>query len=327
MPWPNGRIAHNSKMPSDAEFMADFTKLGASLVAKKYGVEVRNVYKKRKFIEKRQGAIIAAPTKGGHVQHLDQHPAAIQLHIKDGIVLVGSDAHYWPGIHAPAHRAFVRFCQEINPSIVVMNGDAYDGARVSRWPDGSWQDAAHKPSVIQELVATQECLSEIEKASPKARHIWSMGNHDARFEMRLLQQAPEYAEVEGVKLKDHFPDWEPCWAALVNKDVVIKHRFKSGIHAPHNNTLWSGRTIVTGHLHSLKVMPVSDYNGTRWGVDCGTLADPYGPQFFNYTELNPLNWRSGFVVMTFHNGRLLWPEIVHVLGPNEYEWRGKVYQI
>ena len=327
MPWPNGRIAHNSKMPSDAEFMADFTKLGAAAVAKKYGVEVRNVYKKRKFIEKRQGAIITAPTKGGHVQHLDQHPAAIQLHIKDGIVLVGSDAHYWPGIHAPAHRAFVRFCQEINPSIVVMNGDAYDGARVSRWPDGSWQDAAHKPSVIQELVATQECLSEIEKASPKARHIWSMGNHDARFEMRLLQQAPEYAEVEGVKLKDHFPDWEPCWAALVNKDVVIKHRFKSGIHAPHNNTLWSGRTIVTGHLHSLKVMPVSDYNGTRWGVDCGTLADPYGPQFFNYTELNPLNWRSGFVVMTFHNGRLLWPEIVHVLGPNEYEWRGKVYSV
>jgi hypothetical protein len=49
-----------------------------------------------------------------------------------------------------------------------------------------------------------------------------------------------------------------------------KHRMKGGIHAAHNNTLHAGTTMVTGHLHSVKVTPFSDYNGTRWDVDTGT---------------------------------------------------------
>ena len=154
-----------------------------------------------------------------------------------------------------------------------------------------------------------------------------MGNHDSRFETRLAAVAPEYAEVHGVHLKDHFPNWEPCWAAFVNNHTVIKHRFKSGIHAPHNNTMWAGRSMVTGHLHSMKVMPLSDYNGTRFGVDCGTMMDPYGAQAYNYTELNPVNWRSGFVLLTFRKGELLWPEVIFVRGPGEVEFRGKVWNV
>jgi hypothetical protein len=91
--------------------------------------------------------------------------------------------------------------------------------------------------------------------------------------------------------------------------------------------LWSGKTIVTGHLHSLRVTPLSDYTGTRYGVDCGTLADPYGPQFTHYTEDNPVNWRSGFVVLTFYRGRLLWPEVVHVIDEGQVTFRGKVYEV
>lgn len=317
----------NSKTPGGEQFLREFSEIGPSKMAVKYGCAVRNVLSRRRRIEGRLGIAITAPSAGGFAVTLNQHPAAVQLHIKDGIVLIGSDAHYWPGIVSTAHRAFVKFCQDMNPVAVIMNGDAYDGARVSRWPDGSWSDAKGKPSVIQELTATMDALNEIEKAAPKARHIWPLGNHDARFESRLLQAAPEYAEVHGVKLKDHFPGWEPCWAALINQDTVVKHRFKGGMHAPQNNTLWAGRSVFTGHLHSMKVQPITDYNGTRFGVDTGCMADPHGPQFANYTELNPLNWRSGFIVATFHKGRLLWPEPVHVLGPSEYEWRGKVYSI
>jgi hypothetical protein len=85
--------------------------------------------------------------------------------------------------------------------------------------------------------------------------------------------------------------------------------------------------MVTGHLHSLKVMPVSDYNGTRWGVDAGTMADPYGPQFYNYTELNPVNWRSGFAMLTFKRGKLMWPETAWVSGPNAVQFRGQEWSV
>lgn len=326
MPAAKGATSWNART-DDKTFIKMMTTYGARETASRLGILERAVYARRRSIEERHGAIITAPTKGGHVQHLDQHPAAISLSIRNGTVIVGSDAHFWPGIHSAAFRAFVRFCQRSNPAAVIMNGDAYDGARVSRWPDGSWSDAKHKPSVIQELQATQDALSEIEKAAPKARHIFPLGNHDARFEMRLIQQVPEYAEVHGTKLKDHLPEWEPCWAVLINKDVVVKHRFKGGIHATHLNTQWAGRTVLTGHLHSLKVTPFSDYNGTRWGVDTGTLADPYGPQFFNYTEMNPLNWRSGFVVLTFKDGKLLWPETVWADSQDTVQWRGEIIHV
>src|SRR6185437_12296595 len=112
----------------------------------------------------------------------------------------------------------------------------------------------------------------------------------------------------GVHLRDHFPDWEACYSLFINNDVVVKHRLKGGIHATHNNTMWAGKTIVTGHLHSLKATPLTDYNGTRFGVDTGCLADVFGPQF-EYQEDAPRNHRSGFAVLTFHRVELLWPEL------------------
>lgn len=309
---------------TDEEFIKEYTKLGAGGIAMKYNMNERGLMKRRRAIEERHGLSLVPPSRGGHVQQLDRHPAAISLGIENGNVLVGSDSHYWPGIVSTAHRAFVEMAKEFKPKVIIKNGDETDFPTISRHAPIGWEE---NPKVSDEIDNTKAMLAEIEKASPKSRRIWPLGNHDSRFETRLATQNPEYAKIHGVHLKDHFPKWEPCWTTFINKDVVVKHRMKGGIHATRNNTLNAGRTIITGHLHSLKVTPLSDYNGTRWGVDDGTMADPYGPQFFNYTELNPLDWRSGFVLLTFLNGRLLWPEIVFVCGPNEVEFRGEVYSI
>jgi hypothetical protein len=67
--------------------------------------------------------------------------------------------------------------------------------------------------------------------------------------------------------------------------------------------------------------PISDYDGRRWGVDAGTLAEPYGDQF-TYTEMNPVNWCSGFCVLTFENGKLLPPELCEVIDGIAY-FRGQ----
>ncbi len=298
--------------------------LGVEETARKFGIGARALKFRKRAIQQREGVLIHPPTRGGHVQQLNRHPASIDLGIQHGHVHVGSDAHYWPGVVPTAHNALLEFIREFKPKVVVMNGDVADFPSISRHAPIAWE---HRPSVADEIENLKAMLSEIEKTAIQARRIWTLGNHDGRFETRLATIAPEYAKVHGVHLKDNFPNWEPCWAALINKDVVIKHRFKAGIHAPHNNTMWAGRTIVTGHLHSMKVSPLSDYNGTRWGVDCGCIADPYGAQFYNYTELNPLNWRSGFCLLTFVNGRLLWPELVWMSGPNEVQFRGKVWNL
>ena len=86
--------------------------------------------------------------------------------------------------------------------------------------------------------------------------------------------------------------------------------------------------MVTGHLHALQVRPYTDYNGTRYAVDTGTLAYPAGPQFV-YAEDSPFNHRSGFAILTFHKRKLLPPELVEVVDEDEglVFFRGQVISV
>lgn len=311
-----------AKVP-DKEFIELIETVGPQEAARRLKQDYGTLGARRRRIEERTGRQITPPPHPYNTRHAIEHPGRLHLDMDDGVILVGSDHHYWPGEPSTAHRAFVMFCKQMKPSVVVCNGDAFDGSTISRHSPIGWEK---RPSVIEELEACKERLGEIEAATFKARKIWNLGNHDARFETRLATVAPEYAKVNGFHLKDHFPLWESAWSLFVNDDVVIKHRFKNGIHATHNNAMWSGKTTVTGHLHSLKVTPLTDYNGTRFGVNTGTMTEPGGPQF-EYLEDNPVNWRSGFVVLTFHKGRLLWPEVVHVIEPGLVEFRGQVVSV
>ena len=309
-------------MPSPKISIDEFVRLfetgGVKAVVAQTGVAERNVYTRRRNIENSIGRLLVPPGL-----KKSNHPERLLLSVKDGLVMVGSDCHYWPNIISTAHRAFVHLAKELQPKAIIMNGDVFDGASISRHPPIGWESV---PDVEQEVNAAQERMAEIRDAAPNAKRIWPLGNHDARFEMRLATVAPEFARMNGFHLKDHFPYWHPCYSCWINDDVVVKHRWKGGVHATHNNTLGSGKTMVTGHLHSLKVTPYSDYNGTRYGVDTGTLADPEGPQFA-YSEDNPHNQRQGFAVLKFWKGKLLPPALVTVLDEGRVHFRGEVIDV
>jgi hypothetical protein len=323
---------------SDEEFIEAWNvHKSADAVSRALGIQLRAVFSRRRNIEHRLKICLRSDSP--HARHYDSaqthhlHKQRLNLGIRSGTVLVFSDAHFWPGVRTTAFQGLLWAIKTMKPKAVICNGDAFDGASISRYPRIGWDS---KPSVIQELQACKEYLGEIEQAALGARYnaklVWPLGNHDARFENRLAANAGEYEGVHGFKLKDHFLNWEPCWSCWLTDDVVVKHRYKGGIHATHNNTVMSGKSIVTGHLHSLRVTPFDDYgvNGkprTRYGVDTGTLADPDGPQFSDYLEENPTNWRSGFVVLTFNDGRLMWPEVVKKFSDGKIEFRGKVIDV
>jgi len=312
---------------TDDEFIELWKKNeSATAVAGILKISERAVHGRRTALERRRGIDLNSRLKNSSMLRDTSHnPAMRAVTIDDGYIIVGSDAHYLPGVASTAHRAFVRFVEELKPACVVMNGDAFDGGAISRFPRIGWDT---KPTVIQELEAVATRLEEIERVGTKNLY-WTLGNHDARFETYLAAHAPEYEGVKGFHLKDHFPLWLPCWGLRVNRNVVIKHRWHNGVHATYNNTLKAGTSIVTGHLHSLNVRALSDYNGTRFGVDTGTMAPPYGPQFIDYTECNPVNWRSGFVILRMKGGRLLWPQVVHVLDEEKglVEWGCETFTV
>lgn len=337
-------MAHKGTLPAstkvtDEKFIQTWRDTGgrASAVARDLGfVNERSVYARRRTIEERHGIHLKSGGPNAEEASVSYHNAFFKTNIENGVVLVGTDPHLWPGELTTVQRAFLYFVEnyEPRPKIIVLNGDVFDGSRVSRHPKIGFLEK--RPTVKEELDACSDYLDKVERVAPKgSKFIWPLGNHDLRLEAHLASAAPEMEGVEGFSLKDRFPTWQPCWTFWLNENepgwTEIKHRFKGGIHATYNNTLRSGVSIITGHLHSLKVYPWTDRRGTRYGVDAGTMADVdgdnMGAQFVHYLEAGSTDWRSGFVVLTFKDGRLMWPEIVHRWDEGVVEFRGQLIRV
>lgn len=298
----------------------------AAAVARELKVNERNIHKRRRHLESKLGIILASddPRSPDFKVIYPENNVRVNVEIENGYILVASDCHYFPETITTAHRAFVKIIKEIKPKMVVMNGDVFDGASISRHPKITWGTT---PNVKQELEACQERLKEIEKAAKGAVLHWNYGNHDMRFNSRLVNQVGDtYQGIYGMDLKDHFPRWKFSTSLMINDNTMIKHRWHNGIHAVYNNTIKSGVSIITGHLHSLKVTPWTDYKGSRYGVDTGTLADVDGDQF-TYAEDNPKNWRSGFAVINFIDGQLMPPELCQVIDEDHVYFRGELIAV
>jgi hypothetical protein len=309
---------------SDEEWMKLWNEAGGSpaTMARNTGMSERAIHARKVRMASR-GFKLPSPTVGTPRIRIPQDKYRISVEVENATIVVGSDAHYWPGSVPAAHKAFVAVIAALKPEFVVLNGDLFDGARISRHDRIGWDK---RPTVQEELEAVKDRLWEIEKAAVGANLFRTMGNHDLRFETRLASHTPEFEGVHGFRLDDHLPRWQSSVSIMVNGDCQIKHRWHNGVHATYNNTLKSGVSIVTGHLHSLRVTPWTDLKGTRYGVDTGTLSDPDGPQF-DYTEDSAKNWRPGFVVLTWYQGELLPPEVCQVLDEDRAVFRGQVFDL
>lgn len=264
----------------------------------------RSMMKRRRLIEKKYGPL---PSLGDN-NNLNIPETCLNLTLT-GTMVIFSDCHWWPNIPTPATEIMIKIIEHIQPEYVIGNGDLFDGAMVSRHSRLGWD---HRPTPQEEIDTCKMWLGEIEAVSD-AKYYRTIGNHDLRFDTYLSSHAGLMDGIKGIKLSDHVK-WPDYWAITVNGDTVIKHRYKGGTHSAFNNTRDGGVNMVTGHTHRLSRVAYTDYRGTRYGVECGTLADPLGPQFQDYTEMNPLNWQPGFVVMHpdefelvyVNNGRAKW---------------------
>ncbi len=248
----------------------------------------------------------------------------LDVSIDDGVMVIGSDAHYWPGEITAAHIGFVHIIKELKPWAVILNGDILDAATASRHGRIGWEK---RPSMKEELEAVIDRCEEIEKAAGGAKLLRTHGNHDLRFDTKLAATSPEFEGVEGFSPDQQLPRWVSAWSIFVNNHTIITHRLKNGVHATWTSTSDAQINTVCGHLHSLKVTPrttLSPLNGGHlYGVDTGTLADVFGPQF-NYMAEGPRNWRSGFAVLTFKGGVLMPPEIAMVVDEGRLFFRGQL---
>jgi predicted phosphodiesterase len=219
--------------------------------------------------------------------------------------IIGSDLHIWDAQPTLIFQAFQKLAKQLKVDGIILNGDVIDGARISshRLPRQT-----QAPKINVEIESAKKLL----KSLPKCKHmLWTLGNHDIRIDNYVASNANELSDYI-ISLQEHFPNWDFSYAFDIN-GTEIRHRFRGGIHSAWNNTLHSGINIITGHTHQLQVTAVRDRNGSRYGVETGMMADPFGPQF-EYTEGAPSRSQQGFVVISFdEDGYMFPPEICEMV--------------
>lgn len=247
----------------------------------------------------------------------------LNLTLENGTIVVFSDAHVHPSKPlSVAAQALIKVCKELKPDMVIDGGDSFDFSSISRHDKIGWNPEF---TVQQELEAGVEFLDMVRESTPKSQFYMLASNHNIRFNSFLRKHAPQFMGVKGMNFEDHVKNWTHCLSIMLNKNTMFLHGWHSGVHATYQNTLKSGINLISSHLHQMDCKPYADYTGTRYGVCTGTLADK-SSDFFRYTNSTPLNWVSGFVVLTYINHELQMPEFANVNNHGKVFFRGKIIE-
>jgi len=123
------------KIP-DEVIIAAMKKFGSSkLAAEHIGMSVRALCHRKAKIQEQYGVVLPAYSAKQHTvanTYIPDNRRVIQHTVDNGHVFIASDCHYWPGEETVAHKAFVSLLTEFKPKTTIINGDCFDGARISR---------------------------------------------------------------------------------------------------------------------------------------------------------------------------------------------------
>jgi hypothetical protein len=212
-------------------------------------------------------------------------------------------------IHVPFHDpkaltiALSYARDELDPDVVLINGDGADFYSVSRHDKNPTRVGGLKA----ELEALREVLQWIMSAFPQARFVYKLGNHEERLEKHIWNKAPELLGVapcrmwESVQLNDLKIEWvadkRPIMAGHL--PILHGHEFAKGLAAPVNPArsafLKLLHTALIGHLHRASTHPEPDMFGsetTCWSQGC--LCDLH-PEYAPFNK-----WQHGFAFVEVH---------------------------
>ena len=111
-----------------------------------------------------------------------------ELKIDNGIVIIGSDIHI-PFQDDKAVKAFIDYCEEIQPTAIILNGDILDFYKLSRFVKGEGRNP------YEEITTCQELLKDLKSKCQNSEVYYVIGNHETRLETYVLNNAPHLASL------------------------------------------------------------------------------------------------------------------------------------
>jgi hypothetical protein len=307
------RTSVGKRTVSDDEFINAWRKLGSpNEVSKATGVAIRAVYSRRANLLKQGIVLSTISNQDTPYSAPTQFDRRRRFEVTDGAVVLFSDPHWLPDHSTTAHDALEAVIQEIKPVGVICGGDAVDGDTISRWDPTRGH---HKRfSVREELECVQMHFQSLDRVIPKNTwKAWTLGNHDVRLSRFIAIKAPELMDMPMTRLEDWAPGWPLSWTVEINSGTagmtVVRHRNQAGML--HLQAVKAGCHYAHGHLHKLNVHRMPTFNGVRYGIDAGSLADA-SSEGFDYAE-GGIEHAQGFAVLTFKGGKLMPPELCEVV--------------
>lgn len=226
------------------------------------------------------------------------------------LTIVASDFHFGEDTHSPECEAILLdVCRDLQPGVIVLNGDLPDLMAVSRYP----KDYRTHNSLSVEKRQMWEFVHRLVTACPATELVETNANHsgqgiESRWSRYLSDRVPELMEDPDLRASLSYQRvFHPPWASIT---LVDYHVICPGFIAIHGDVVrghaaYSARamlekwrvSLVHGHTHRIgqygyrvpAVAGKSEHQMMAWEGGClCRLTAPY---------LSVANWQQGFTLV------------------------------
>lgn len=204
-----------------------------------------------------------------------------------------SDIH-WPFSSARVVEAFLRWIEREQPSIVLINGDAWDMYSHAKFPRSH---NVFTPREEERLAraANEQFWKDVKALVPKADCYQLLGNHDVRPMKRILEVYPEAEDWIAERLKQLFTfegvkTIHDAREELMFGDVMVHHGYRSKLGDHRDYALLNS---INGHTHRGGSVFRRIRGQVLWELNCGLAGDPEA-KGLTYTSQKINDWTPGF---------------------------------
>ena len=230
--------------------------------------------------------------------------------------------------HIPFHDPVIEdltieFLREHKPKVIHLLGDVLDFYSLSRFD----KDPARKQSLQGELDDATKYFARLRNACPRARIIYSEGNHENRLRRYLWSQAQALSDLRSLTFEEllgldkYRIEWVDASKPYRIGNLLFIHgelvRRNSGASAKGHMDKF-GCNVIHGHTHRLGAHYHRTFDTMMGAWENGCLCD-LNPEYATCPD-----WQNGWSVVWFHG------DIFHVeqvcVTDHEYVYHGKLHK-